>query len=283
MSMLIAAAFVSDVVIFIVVLLRRVHGYLPKARIDGRPRQKSFVRRLKTSRVRIFPAALRRFVAARTADLFRFYLQKRLPRLGATARMPAATPTEQATRLLVEWTNGDHEAAAGLMPLVYDELRRLARGYLQRERADHTLQATGLVHEAFIRLVDQSTTTWQNRAHFFGAAAQLMRRILVDHARRHRAGKRGGMWEKVEFDEALAPSASRNLDVIALDDALKDLAKLNPRHSQIVELRFFGGLTLEEAAEVLDVSPRTVEREWRMARAWLRRQIFSEESHDAGS
>ena len=195
--------------------------------------------------------------------------------------MTAATPTEQATRLLIQWTNGNREAAAGLMPLVYDELRRLARGYLQRERADHTLQATGLVHEAFIRLVDQSTTTWQNRAHFFGAAAQLMRRILVDHARRHRTGKRGGTWEKVEFDEALSPSVSRDWDVIALDDALKDLAQLNPRHSQIVELRFFGGLSLEEVAEVLDVSVRTVERDWRMARAWLRRQVFSENSGDA--
>ena len=179
--------------------------------------------------------------------------------------------------MLIDWSSGNREAAAGLMPLVYDELRRLARSYLQRERADHTLQATGLVHEAYLRLVDQHTTTWQNRAHFFGVAAQLMRRILVDHARRHRTGKRGGEWTKVEFDEALAPSTSRSLDVIALDDALHDLAQLNPQHSQIVELRFFGGMNTEEVAEVLDVSPRTVQREWRMARAWLRRQIFSEE------
>ena len=186
-------------------------------------------------------------------------------------------PTEQATRLLIDWSNGNRDAAAGLMPLVYDELRRLARSYLQRERADHTLQATGLVHEAYLRLVDQKTTTWQNRAHFFGVAAQLMRRVLVDHARRHRADKRGGEWTKVEFDEALAPSVSRSLDVIALDDALHDLAQLNLQHSQIVELRFFGGMTTEEVAEVLDVSPRSVQREWRMARAWLRRQMFSDE------
>ena len=192
--------------------------------------------------------------------------------------MIAPAPNEQATRMLIDWSNGNREAAAGLMPLVYDELRRLARGYLQRERADHTLQATGLVHEAYLRLVDQKTTTWQNRAHFFGVAAQLMRRILVDHARRHRTEKRGGEWTKVEFDEALAPSATRGLDVIALDDALQDLAKLNPQHSQIVELRFFGGMTTEELAEVLDVSPRTVQREWRMARAWLRRQIFGDRS-----
>jgi RNA polymerase sigma factor (TIGR02999 family) len=190
--------------------------------------------------------------------------------------MIAPAPNEQATRMLIDWSNGNREAAAGLMPLVYDELRRLARGYLQRERGDHTLQATGLVHEAYLRLVDQKTTTWQNRAHFFGVAAQLMRRILVDHARRHRTAKRGGELTKVEFDEALAPSASRSLDVIALDDALRDLAKLNPQHSQIVELRFFGGMNTEEVAEVLDVSPRTVQREWRMARAWLRRQIFNE-------
>ncbi len=195
--------------------------------------------------------------------------------------MIAPHPRPEATRLLIDWSKGNREAAAGLMPLVYDELRRLARGYLQRERSDHTLQATGLVHEAYLQLVDQGTTTWQNRAHFFGVAAQLMRRILVDHARRHRRGKRGGALDKVEFDEALAPSVSRDLNVIALDDALQDLAALNPQHSQIVELRFFGGMTIEEVAEVLDVSPRTVQREWRMARAWLRRQIFSEDSNDA--
>ena len=195
--------------------------------------------------------------------------------------MIAPIPSAPVTQLLIDWTKGNRDAAAGLMPLVYEELRQLARGYLQRERGDHTLQATGLVHEAYLRLVDQKTTTWQNRAHFFGVAAQLMRRILVDHARRHRTEKRGGEWTKVEFDEALAPSASRTLDVIALDDALHDLAKLNPQHSQIVELRFFGGMTIEEVAEVLDVSPRTVQREWRMARAWLRRQIFSVSSDDS--
>ena len=195
--------------------------------------------------------------------------------------MIAPIPSAPATQLLIDWSSGNREAAAGLMPLVYDELRRLARGYLQRERADHTLQATGLVHEAYLRLVDQKTTTWQNRAHFFGVAAQLMRRILVDHARRHRTGKRGGEWTKIEFEEALTPAASRSLDVIALDEALKNLAELNPQHSQIVELRFFGGMTIEEVAEVLDVSPRTVQREWRMARAWLRRQIFSDSSDDS--
>ena len=185
-------------------------------------------------------------------------------------------PNQEATRLLIDWSNGNREAAAGLMPLVYDELRGLARGYLQRERADHTLQATALVHEAYLRLVDQRTTTWRNRAHFFGVAAQLMRRILVDHARRHRREKRGGALDRVEFDEALAPAASKTLDVIALDDALHDLTKLNPQHGRIVELRFFGGLKNDEVAEVLDLSQRTVEREWRMARAWLRREIFGD-------
>ena len=195
--------------------------------------------------------------------------------------MFAPAPTEQATRLLIDWSNGNREAAAGLMPLVYDELRMLARSYLQRERADHTLQATSLVHEAYLRLVDHKTISWQNRAHFFGVAAQLMRRVLVDHARRHRTEKRGGVWTKVEFDEAVTPETGRSLDVIALDDALNDLATLNPQHSKIVELRFFGGMNTEEVAEVLDISPRSVQREWRMARAWLRRQLFGDEDRRA--
>lgn len=196
--------------------------------------------------------------------------------------MIPATPRAEATRLLIDWSRGDGVAAERLMPLVYDELRILARGYLQRERSGHTLQATGLVHEAYLRLVDQSTTSWQNRAHFFWLAAQAMRRILVEHARRHRAEKRGGGLEKVELDEELAPEAGRSVDLLALDDALNELAELRPQQSQIVELRFFGGMTIEEVGEVLDVSPRTVKREWRMARAWLRRKIFAGELDDAG-
>jgi RNA polymerase sigma factor (TIGR02999 family) len=196
--------------------------------------------------------------------------------------MIAPIPSEEATRLLIDWSNGNRDAAAGLMPLVYEELRQRARAYLQRERPDHTLQATALVHEAYLRLVDQQTTTWKNRAHFFGVAAQLMRRILVDHARRHRREKRGGGLDRVEFDEALAPAVSRDLNVIALDDALQDLTKLNPQHARIVELRFFGGLKTDEVAEVLDLSPRTVEREWRRARAWLQHQIFGENSDERG-
>jgi len=192
-------------------------------------------------------------------------------------------PRQQVTQILIDWSEGDREAADRLMPLIYDELRQLARSYLQRERSGHTLQATGLVHEAYLRLVDQTSVTWQNRAHFFRVAAQVMRRILVDHARRFRASKRGGEWEKVEFDEALAPAPSRSVDLIALDDALQDLAQLKPEHSQIVELRFFGGLSFEEVGEVLDISSRTAEREWRMARAWLRRAVFPGEASDVAS
>jgi RNA polymerase sigma factor (TIGR02999 family) len=190
--------------------------------------------------------------------------------------MPDSPTQHQATQLLIERSKGDREATERLMPLVYDELRLLARSYLQRERADHTLQATGLVHEAYLRMVDQTVSNWQSRAHFFGVAAKVMRRILVDHARRHRAEKRGGEWAKLEFDEELFSPATRSLDLVALDDALSELALMNPQHSQMIELRFFGGMTNEETAEVLDVSPRTVRREWRMARAWLRRRIFPE-------
>ncbi len=175
--------------------------------------------------------------------------------------------------MLLDWSNGDREAAADLMPLVYDELRQIARACLQRERSDHTLQATGLVHEAYLRLVDQTEANWKNRAHFFGVAARVMRRILVDHARKARAEKRGGDWDKLEFNEALLSSPERQVDLVALDDALQDLAKLDPRQSQVVELRFFGGLTEEEAGEVLDVSPRTIRRDWRIAKAWLRREL----------
>ena len=139
-----------------------------------------------------------------------------------------------------------------------------------------------MVHEAYLRLVDQSTTTWQNRAHFFGVAAQVMRRILVDYARSHRAEKRGGGWDKLAFDEALAPALERSIDLVALDEALKDLLAVDPRQSQIVELRYFGGLTNEEIGEVLDISPRTVKREWRLAKAWLRREIMTGENDASG-
>ncbi|MGI8436048.1 MAG: sigma-70 family RNA polymerase sigma factor [Chthoniobacterales bacterium] len=196
--------------------------------------------------------------------------------------MMSAPPRQQVTRMLIDWSNGDREAAADLMPLVYDELRQIARACLQRERSDHTLQATGLVHEAYLRLVDQTEANWKNRAHFFGVAARVMRRILVDHARKARAEKRGGDWDKLEFNEALLSSPERQVDLVALDDALQDLAKLDPRQSRVVELRFFGGLTEEEAGEVLDVSPRTIRREWRIAKAWLRRELVRAEETIGG-
>ena len=188
-------------------------------------------------------------------------------------------PPPDVTQILQEVSGGDRGAPARLMPLVYDELRRLADHYLRRERPDHTLQPTALVHEAYLHLIDQRRVDWQNRAHFFGVAAQLMRRILVDHARRHRASKRGGFQQKLTLDEAVDYSQPRDVDLIALDDALDALAQLDARQSRIVELRFFGGLTIEETAEALSVSPATVKAEWKMAKAWLRREIGGGSDH----
>jgi RNA polymerase sigma factor (TIGR02999 family) len=160
------------------------------------------------------------------------------------------------------------------MPLVYAELRRLAHYYLQRERSDHTLQSTALVHEAYMRLAGQSPPQWQNRAHFFGIAAHLMRQILVEYARAHSAAKRGGSSAcKLTLDEALDIQQKTNVDVIALDDALERLSELDPQQARIVEFRFFGGLTIEDTSEVLGVSPATVKRDWTSARAWLHREI----------
>jgi len=177
------------------------------------------------------------------------------------------------TQLLIEWSQGNRAALDQLMPLVYDELRQLARGYLRRERPDHTLQATDLVHEAYLRLIDQNAVTWQNRAHFFGIASQMMRRILVNHALSRQAAKRGGLVQKLSLDKAVSFAEQREVELVALDEALKELAVLDPRQSQIVELRFFGGLSIEETAEVLNISPATVKREWSTAKLWLRRQM----------
>src|SRR5258705_7465187 len=185
--------------------------------------------------------------------------------------MVMSSPKE-VTRLLVDWGNGDQEALDELIPLVYDELRRLARRYMRRESQDHTLQTSALVNEAYLRLIDQRSVQWQNRAHFFGVAAQLMRRILVNHARSRSRVKRGGRMQVVSLDEQ-AVVAKEVSEVIALDVALKNLAEMDPRKSQIVEMKFFGGLTNEEVAEVLKVTSRTVEREWRKAKAWLYRAI----------
>jgi RNA polymerase sigma-70 factor (ECF subfamily) len=185
----------------------------------------------------------------------------------------AESDQHDVTRLLKAWSGGDSKALDELFPIVYTEVRKLARSYLRRERPDHTLQPTALVNEAYMRLVDQRHVDWQNRAHFFGIAAQVMRRVLVDHARMRQADKRGSGDRPVVLDEALALVAERTPDVVALDDALRALAELDPRQAQIVELRFFGGLSIEEAAEVIGLSPATVKREWSAARAWLRREL----------
>jgi len=175
----------------------------------------------------------------------------------------------EVTRLLKQWSNGEEQALDRLVPQIQRELRKLAASYLRKERRDHTLQATALVNEAFIKLIDQRAVRWQNRAHFFGIAAQAMRRILVDHARAHTAGKRGDGARKVPLDEAILVGGPVDIDVLALDEALTRLAEVDPQQSRVVELRFFGGLTMEETAEVMHISPATVGREWRMAKAWL--------------
>ena len=175
----------------------------------------------------------------------------------------------QVTELLQAWGGGDLGARDRLMPLVYQELRRRAAAYLRREARDHTLQPTALVHEAYLRLVDQRRAVWQNRAQFFGVASQMMRRILVDRARGRRMAKRSGRWARVTLDEAAAVSPQADVDVLDLDEALTRLAAFDPRKSQIAELRFFGGLSLAETGELLGISLATVERDWQAARAWL--------------
>ncbi len=184
--------------------------------------------------------------------------------------------SSDATRIVNALAAGDHQAAEQLMPLVYDEFRRLADDYLRQETRAITLQPTALVHEAYLKLIDQTRVNWQGRTHFFAVGAQAMRRILVDHARaRHRA-KRGGGWQRVTLDEHLLLSPQRDADLLAVDEAIEKLAKLDPRQARIVELRFFGGLSVEEVAEVLGVSKRTVENEWKIIRAWLRRELSEE-------
>lgn len=178
------------------------------------------------------------------------------------------------TELLHAWSDGDPTAIDKLIPLIYDEIRRIAEHYLRRERSDHTLQPTALVHEAYLRLVDQKRTEWKNRAYFFGAAAQIMRRILVDHARQHAAAKRGGAEQhRVTLDEDIALVEGRDVNLLALDNALRKLAEIDPQKSRIVELRFFSGLSIEETAEVIKVSPATVTRQWRTVKAWLHREV----------
>lgn len=190
---------------------------------------------------------------------------------------------QDVTVLLSALTRGEDGAASKLIPVVYDELRRLAASYMRRERVEHTLQATALVHEAYLKLVEQRSVTWQSRSHFFGVAAQLMRRILIDHARGHARQKRGGEQKKVSLDEAFVFSEQHADELLAVDDSLNRLAKLDPRQARVVELRFFGGLNVEEAGEVLGISPKTVKRDWSMAKAWLYADLKERHGIDAAA
>jgi RNA polymerase sigma factor (TIGR02999 family) len=189
-------------------------------------------------------------------------------------------PAQSVSSLLFEWRGGDEEALQALLPLVYSELRRLAHHYVQRQRPDHTLQSTALVHEAYLRLVKQGKGKFQNRAHFFAICAQLMRQILVEYARSQQAGKRNRA-EKVTFNDALALVKGRSWDLVALDDALNALAKFDSQQSRVVELRFFGGLSIEDTAQVLGISPATVKRDWSTAKAWLHHELSRTAEHDA--
>lgn len=185
-----------------------------------------------------------------------------------------APPQPDITQLLIAWSDGRRDALDALMPIVYADLRRVAAGYMRREAAGHALQPTALVHEAFVRLVDQKRVKWRNRAHFFGVAASMMRRILVDDARQRRAEKRGGDWERVTLagEEATADN-HRGIDALALDEALTRLAAIDPQQERIVELRYFGGLTIDETAEVIGISAASIVREWTIAKAWLRSEL----------
>jgi RNA polymerase sigma factor (TIGR02999 family) len=182
--------------------------------------------------------------------------------------------SQDVTKLLGQWQEGDPEALNALTPMVYSELRRLAQSYINRERPNHTLQGTALVHEAYLRLIDQRRVEWRNRNHFFALAAELIRRILVDHARAKAAEKRGGNNVKLSIEDAMEPAVNEDLDLVALDDALQLLARTDPQQSRIVELRYFAGLKIEETAEVLEISPATVKRNWVVAKAFLKREML---------
>lgn len=194
----------------------------------------------------------------------------------AETQMAQKTSSHEVSELLADWSSGNQSALDKLIPLVNDELRRLARYYMRHERPDHTLQTTALVNEAYLKLVGQRNVHWENRNHFFAIAAQLMRRILVDHARTQNYAKRGGKTQAISLDETAIVSKQPTRDLVALDDALNGLAAIDPRRSKVVELRFFGGLSVEETAEVLKVSPVTVMRDWSVAKAWLYKAMTSE-------
>jgi len=192
-----------------------------------------------------------------------------------------APSTHEITELLVAWGNGDQEALDKLTPLVYQELHRLAEHYMKGERSGHILQTTALVNEVYLRLIDWKNVEWQNRAHFLGVSARLMRHILVNFARKRLTAKRGGAAVQVSLSEAANMTSAQNLDLVALDDALNALAALDPRQSQVIEMRFFGGLSIKETAEALKVSPGTVRRDWSLAQAWLRRELKRGDDRDA--
>jgi RNA polymerase sigma factor (TIGR02999 family) len=191
----------------------------------------------------------------------------------------SAAPIEEVTQILQKWSQGDEDALARLMPLVYEELRRRAAEFLRYERPDHTLQATALVHEAYLKLVDQTRANWKDRAHFASVAAHLMRRILVQHARTHNAEKRGGKLEKLYLDETRELSCGRRPDLVVLDDALQSFAATYPREGRVVELKFFGGLEMNEIAAVLKISAKAVSRDWHFAKLWLRRELRGSVAH----
>ena len=194
--------------------------------------------------------------------------------------MPESSTQKPVSALLAKWQAGDEKALEALLPVVYNELRRLAHGYLRKERPDHTLQSTALVHEAYLRLMKQGGGRFENRAHFFAICAQLMRQILVEYARAHRAAKRGA-GQSITLNEEIAIFKGKTVDLVALDDALKELAKLDSQQSRIVELRFFGGLSIEETSRVLGVSPATVKRDWATARVWLHHEVSKAAARDA--
>jgi RNA polymerase sigma factor (TIGR02999 family) len=188
---------------------------------------------------------------------------------------------KDVTTLLLDWGKGDAGALDQLAPLVYDELRRIAGHHLRRERPDHTLQSTALVHEVYLKLIDQQRVQWHDRDHFFAVASQMIRRILVSHARANKAAKRGAGVTKVVFDEAIGLPGGDSADLVALDDALKSLSQVDPRQGRIVELRFFGGLSIEATAKILEISPATVKRDWNVARAWLYRELARSTGHES--
>jgi RNA polymerase sigma-70 factor, ECF subfamily len=188
-------------------------------------------------------------------------------------KRPPTTSSHEVTRLLISWSEGDADSLDKLMPLIYQSLQKIARQHLRRENSPITLQTTALVHEAYLKMIDQHSVSWQNRSHFFAIASQAMRRILVDHARNQHRLKRGGEGEKVSLEDVDVASVSPDKNLLALDEALTQLEKLDPQQSKIVELRYFGGLSTEETAEVLKISARTVKRDWAMARGWLYRAL----------